>query len=448
MLCAMTPLAERLFTLEARRTTVARELGGALATFLTMAYILFANPGILAAAGVPFESAVAATALAAGICSIAMGLIANVPIALAPGMGLNAVVAFQLTAATGSWQAAMGLVVVEGLAVLLLVLAGVRAAVMAAIPVDLRRAIGAGIGLFIAFIGAVNARLVVVPAATVAGLAHDPSRRLPPVTAGSLRNPEALLAAFGLLLIAVLLARRQRGAILIGIVATSAAAVGTGQASLPAGAWWSWPHVTTAGAADLSAAMKWSAVPLIMSLMLVDFFDTIGTATGIAEEAGIVEPDGTIPRLKALLAVDALSASIGGWLGASSVTSYIESAAGVADGARTGLHSVGVGLMFLAAAFFAPIASVVPACATAPALIAVGFLMCGSLARIDFGEPGTAIPAFIIVLLIPLTYSIAHGIGFGSVSYVAIAALRGRVREVHPVMYGVAAAFIAYFVLA
>jgi AGZA family xanthine/uracil permease-like MFS transporter len=444
----MTQLAERLFALEARRTTVAREMGGALATFLTMAYILFANPGILAAAGVPFESAVAATALAAGICSIAMGLVANVPIALAPGMGLNAVVAFQLTASTGSWQAAMGLVVVEGLAVLVLVLAGVRSTVMAAIPVDLRRAIGAGIGVFIAFIGAVNARLVVVPAATVAALAHDPSLRLPPVMAGSLRNPDALLAALGLLLVAVLLARRQPGALLIGILTTTAAAVAMGQASLPSGPWWSWPHVTTAGAADISAAMKWSALPLVLSLMLVDFFDTIGTATGIAEEAGLVEPDGGIPRLKALLAVDAVSASVGGWLGASSVTSYIESAAGVADGARTGLHSVGVGLLFLAAAFFAPMASMVPVCATAPALIAVGFLMCGSLARIDFDEIGTAIPAFIIVLLIPLTYSIAHGIGFGSVAYVVIATLRGRARDVHPVMYGVAAAFIAYFVVA
>jgi AGZA family xanthine/uracil permease-like MFS transporter len=444
----MTQVAERLFMLSARRTTVARELGGALATFLTMAYILFANPGILAAAGVPFESAIAATALAAGICSIAMGVIANVPIALAPGMGLNAVVAFQLTASTGSWQAAMGLVVVEGLAVLVLVLAGVRTAVMAAIPIDLRRAIGAGIGIFIALIGAVNARLVVVPASTVAALSHDPSLRLPPVTAGSLHSPDALLAALGLLVIAVLLARRQPGAILIGILVTTVAAIASGQASLPAGAWWSWPHVTTAGAADLSAAMKWSAVPLVMSLMLVDFFDTIGTATAIAEEAGLVQEDGAIPRLKALLAVDAASASIGGWLGASSVTSYIESAAGVADGARTGLHSVGVGLLFIAAAFFAPVASMVPACATAPALIAVGFLMCESLARIDFAELGTAIPAFIIVLLIPLTYSIAHGIGFGSIAYVSIAALRGRARYVHPVMYGVAAAFVAYFVLA
>jgi adenine/guanine/hypoxanthine permease len=444
----MRQLADRIFTLDARGTTITRELRGALATFLTMAYILFANPGILASAGVPFQSAVAATALAAAVCSIAMGMIANVPIALAPGMGLNAVVAFHLTAATGSWQAAMGLVVVEGLAVLVLVLAGVRAAVLAAIPIDLRRAIGAGIGLFIAFIGAVNARIVVVPATTVAALARDPSMRLPPVTAGSLRNPETLLAVLGLLLIAVLLARRQPGALLIGILVTTAAAIATGHASLPSGAWWAWPRVTTAGAADLSAALRWSAVPLVMSLMLVDFFDTIGTATAIAEEAGLSGPDGAIPRLKALLAVDAVSASIGGWLGASSVTSYIESAAGVADGARTGLHSVAVGALFLGAAFFTPVASMVPVAATAPALIAVGFLMCSALARIDFAELGTAIPAFIVVLLIPLTYSIAHGIGFGAVAYVAIALIRGRFRDVHPVMYGVAAAFIAYFVLA
>jgi AGZA family xanthine/uracil permease-like MFS transporter len=294
----------------------------------------------------------------------------------------------------------------------------------------------------------VNARLVVVPASTVSALTRNPSLLLPPVTAGSLRNPEALLAVLGLMLIAVLLARRQPGALLIGILVTTAAALATGHASLPSGAWWAIPRVTTAGAADLSAALKWSAVPLVLSLMLVDFFDTIGTATAIVEEAGIAQADGTIPRLQALLAVDALSASVGGWLGASSVTSYIESAAGVADGARSGLHSVAVGVLFLAAAFLAPVASVVPACATAPALIAVGFLMCGALVRIDFAEPGTAIPAFLIVLLVPLTYSIAHGIAFGAIAYVVIAALRGRAREVHPVMYGVAAAFAVYFLIA
>ena len=443
----MRPLLQSLFALDARGTTPLRELRGALATFLTMAYILFANPGILQAAGIPVESALAATALTASLCSILMGLVADVPIALAPGMGLNAVVAYQIAGAVGSWQAAMGLVVVEGLAVLVLVLAGVRGSVMNAIPLDLRRAIGAGIGLFIAFIGAVNARLVLVPAGTVATLARDPLMSMPPVSAGSLRSPDALLAVGGLLLIAVLIARRQQGAILIGILATTLVAVVIGRAHLPAGAWWSVPHVVTAGQADVTAALRWSAVPLVLSLMMVDFFDTIGTATAIAEEAGLADERHEIPRLKALLAVDALSASIGGWFGASSATSYIESAAGVADGARTGLHSVGVGLLFAIAAFFAPIAGSVPACATAPALIAVGFLMSGAITRIDFTDPETAVPSFLTLLLIPLTWSIAHGIGFGAITYVGMAVLRGHAHRVHPVMYGVALAFGAFFAL-
>jgi AGZA family xanthine/uracil permease-like MFS transporter len=444
----MRPLLQSLFALDARGTTPLRELRGALATFLTMAYILFANPGILQAAGIPVESALAATALTASLCSILMGLVADVPIALAPGMGLNAVVAYQIAGAVGSWQAAMGLVVVEGLAVLVLVLAGVRGSVMNAIPLDLRRAIGAGIGLFIAFVGAVNARLVLVPAGTVATLARDPLMSMPPVSPGSLRSPDALLAVGGLLLIAVLIARRQQGAILIGILATTLVAVVVGRAHLPAGAWWSVPHVVTAGQADVWAALRWSAMPLVLSLMMVDFFDTIGTATAIAEEAGLADERHQIPRLKALLAVDALSASIGGWFGASSATSYIESAAGVADGARTGLHSVGVGLLFAIAAFFAPIAGIVPACATAPALIAVGFLMSGAITRIDFTDPETAVPSFLTLLLIPLTWSIAHGIGFGAITYVGMAVLRGHAHRVHPVMYGVALAFGAFFALA
>ena len=225
-------------------------------------------------------------------------------------------------------------------------------------------------------------------------------------------------------------------------------AVLIGRAHLPAGAWWSVPHVVTAGQADVSAALRWSAVPLVLSLMMVDFFDTIGTATAIAEEAGLADERHQVPRLKALLAVDALSASIGGWFGASSATSYIESAAGVADGARTGLHSVGVGLLFAVAAFFAPVAGIVPACATAPALIAVGFLMSGAIARIDFTDPETAVPSFLTLLLIPLTWSIAHGIGFGAITYVGMAVLRGHARRVHPVMYGVALAFGVFFALA
>jgi len=442
----MRSALESLFHLQARGTTLAREVRGGLATFLTMAYILFANPSILSGAGIPVESALAATALSAALCSALMGLVANVPLAMAPGMGLNAVVAFQLAAATGSWQAAMGLVVVEGLLVLALVGAGVREAVLTAIPIDLRRAIGVGIGLFIAFIGAVNARLVVVPGSTVAALTADPSATLPPVTAGSLAHPETLIALAGLLLVGILLARRQPGALLIGIVATTGLALVTGHARWPApGAWFVMPRLDTFGAADLSAALHWSAVPLVLSLMMVDFFDTLGTVTAVVGEAEITDRDGRIPGLRRLLAVDALGASIGGWFGASSATTYIESAAGVAEGARTGLHSVVVGALFVSAAFLAPLASVVPAAATAPALIAVGFLMCTAITRIDFASTDTALPAFLTMLLVPLTYSIAHGIGYGFLAYVAIAVCRGRARAVHPIMYGVAVAFALFF---
>jgi AGZA family xanthine/uracil permease-like MFS transporter len=433
------------FELDARKSTVARELRGAMATFLTMAYILFANPGILQAAGIPVESAMAATALTAGLCSIAMGLFANIPLALAPGMGLNAFVAYQLTSQTGSWQAAMGLVVVEGLAVFLLVAAGLRETAMHAIPSDLRRAMGAGIGLFIAFIGAVNARLVVVPASTLAGLQRDPSAMLPPVGPGTLSHPDTLLAVCGLALIGVLLARHTPGALLYGIVGVTLAALALDRAQLPDGAWLAVPRLDTFGQADVTAAFSLAAVPLVLSLMMVDFFDTLGTATAIAEEAQLTEEDGRVPRLRRLLAIDALSASVGGLFGASSATAYVESAAGVAEGARTGLHSVAVGVLFVLAAFCAPIAAVVPPAATGPALMAVGFIMMLTITRIDFRQPDTALPAFVTILMVPLTYSIAHGIGYGLLTYVVIAVLRGRARELSPMLYVIAAAFALYF---
>jgi adenine/guanine/hypoxanthine permease len=440
----MSSLA-RLFELDARGTTVAREIRGAVATFLTMAYILFANPGILSAAGVPFDGAVAATAAVTAICSVLMGLIANAPIALAPGMGLNAVIAFQVAAVTGSWQGAMALVVVEGALVLVLVLLGLREAVMDAIPLDLRRAIGVGIGLFIAFIGAVNARLVVVPAGTLRALSQDPTAVLPPVTSGSLRQPETAIALAGLLVIAILFARRRTGAILIGILAATAIALAAGVAHWPAGAWLAAPRFTTVFQTDFRAATSLAAVPLVLSLLMVDFFDTIGTVTAIGEAAHLHDEHGRLPRLRRVLAVDAVSASIGGLFGASSVTSYIESAAGVAEGARTGLHSVIVGLLFAVAIFLAPLAATVPAAATAPALIAVGFLMAQQVTRIDFHALDTAIPAFVILLLIPLTWSIAHGIGYGFLVHVALRVLDGRARSVHPVMYLTAVAFGGYF---
>jgi AGZA family xanthine/uracil permease-like MFS transporter len=441
----MCPVLATFFELPARRTTVGREVRGGVATFLTMAYILFANASILGAAGVPPGAALSATALVAAATSILMGVVANVPIAMAPGMGLNAVVAYQITAATGSWQAAMGLVVVEGLLVLALVGAGVREAVMTAIPVDVRRAIGAGIGLFIAFIGLVNARLVVVPAGTIAGLAANPAAALPPVGAGPLAHPETMLAMAGLLVTAVLLARGRPGALLIGMGATTLAALVTGHAAWPSGAWVALPDLGTIGSADVTAAFSVAAVPLVVSLMMVDFFDTLGTATAVVEQAGLTDASGRFPGLRRVLAVDAVGATLGGWCGASSATAYIESAAGVAEGARTGLHSIVVGLFFVLAAFLSPLAGVVPAAATAPALIAVGFLMCTSITRIDFGRVETGLPAFVTLVVVPLTYSIAHGIGYGLLTYVILAVGRGKARRVHPLLYAVAAAFAVYF---
>ncbi len=433
------------FTLRLRESDVPTEFRGAVATFLTMAYILFANSQILAAAGVPRDSAIACTALAAGICCILMGVVANFPVALASGMGLNAVVAFQLAspAVAGNWQTAMGLVVLDGIVILALVLTGLREKVLDGIPHDLRLAIGAGIGLFIAFIGLVNARMVVVPGGTLMALSANPSATLPPVTYGSLRNPDTAVAMVGLLIMAVLMARRVKGALVYGILAATALGLALGIATLPRG--WVWPSFATIGQADVRNALQWRLMPHLFAIMMVDFFDTLGTVTGLADEAKLIDSRGRIPRIRSILAIDSISAAIGGFFGVSSVTSYIESASGVAEGARTGLHSVFVGMFFLAAVFLAPVAGIVPAAATAPALILVGFLMIVQMARVNFGRLETAIPAFIILLTIPLTYSISHGIGYGFITYVIIQLVGGKAKSVHPVMYVVAAAFLAYF---
>jgi AGZA family xanthine/uracil permease-like MFS transporter len=411
-----------------------------------MAYILVANPAILAAAGVPASAAVAGTAAASALACILMGLVADFPLALAPGMGLNAVLAFQVAPAVGSWRTAMGLVVLDGLVVLVLVLVGMREAVMRAIPRDLRLAIGVGIGLFIAFLGAVNAQLVVVPPGTIAALTHNPGGIFPPVSPGSLRAPAPAIALVGVCITAALMARRVTGAIVLGILGSTLLAFSLGVASLPVGSWVALPHFDTFGQVDLRGALTLAALPLLLPIILVDFFDTIGTATAVAEEAGLEDESGRIPGLKRVLAIDAVAASLGGLFGVSSVTSYIESAAGVADGARTGLHSVAVGGLFAAAMFVAPLAMIVPAAATAPALIVVGFLMCAQVTRIDFRAPATGIPAFVLLASVPFTYSISHGIGYGFITYVVVQLLSGRARELHPLMLGAAVMFAVYFV--
>jgi len=433
------------FDVQARGSTLAREIRGGITTFLTMAYILFANPSILAAAGIPFEAAAAGTAAAAAICTLLMGLGANFPMALAPGMGLNAVVAFQVAGQAGSWQAAMGLVVVNGLIVLAFVLAGVREAVMTAIPLDLRRAISVGIGLFIALIGAVNARLVVIPRSSLSALNTNPLATVPPVMSGPLHAAEPLLALVGLLIIAWLLSKKVPGSIVIGIAAATVAGLALGISHWPAGAWLRMPRFDTLFQADLRAVLDIRLLPLLLSIVMVDFFDTIGTVTAIAETGDLREPDGRIPRLRSILAIDSISAVIGGTFGVSSVTSYIESAAGVTEGARTGLHNLVVATLFAACMFAAPLVAIVPAAATAPALIIVGFLMCQQITRIDFSALETAIPAFLILLMTPLTFSISHGIGYGFIAYVTIQLLGGRAGDVQPMMYATAALFGAYF---
>ena len=419
------------------RVTVGREARGAVATFLTMAYILFVNPTILAAGGVPHDSAVACTAAAAGVCCLIMGLYGRFPLATAPGMGLNAFVAYTLVRQAGSWQAAMGVIVLDGVVMLVLVLAGLREAVMDAIPRDLRLATGAGIGLFIAFLGLVDAKLV-VPGVGI------------PVTNGLFRGGDhsAIVAVIGLVITAALLRAKVPGAILIGIAAATAAAFPLHVAALPPG-WrpWARPSFANAFHVDLRGAFQWRLVPALFAVLMVDFFDTLGTATAIGEQAELVDADGRVVGIRRVLIVDSIAASVGGLFGASSVTAYIESASGVAEGARTGLHTVFVGLLFFAAVFLWPLAGVVPAAATAPALILVGFLMLGQLARIDLAELDTAIPAFVTLITIPLTYSIAHGIGYGFVLFVVMKLLAGKPQQVRPVMYVVAAAFAAYFAL-
>lgn len=462
---------ERLFHLRERGSSVGVEFRGAVATFLTMAYIIFVNPTILAAAGIPVPSAIACTAAAAGVCCILMGLVANFPLALASGMGLNAFIAYSVAGEAGSWQIAMGLVVLDGLIVLFLVLLGLREAVLNAIPRDLRRAIGAAIGLFIAFIGAVNAKLVIVPGGTLFVLGQNPDAAMPPVAFGNLQTPSAALAVIGLVLTGVLVARRVKGAIVFGILGTAAIpyifqsiafALNLVSPAIPVGAFdffgglvqaptgWGWPDFSIAFQANVAGVFApelfFTLLPLLLTFIMVDFFDTLGTITGIAEQANLTREDGTIVNVRQALVVDSVSASVGGLFGVSSVTSYIESAAGVSEGARTGLHTVFVGLLFLAAVFLAPIAGMVPAAATAPALILVGFLMCGQMVKIDFTKFDTAIPAFLTLAMMPFTYSIAHGIGFGFISYVGIKVFSGRWRQVHGLMYVIAVAFVAYFI--
>lgn len=467
------PGVEGFFKIAERGSTVRREVLGGITTFFVMAYIIFVNPQILSFSGIPslegagpdFSQVLAATCFAAGLMTLLMGLLANRPFALAPGMGLNAVVAFQLIAAAGlTWPEAMGVVFLEGIFITLLVLAGVREAVMKAIPNALKHAIGAGIGFFILFIGLINGGLVRVPVEgipVVNGAVAGPPAT--PLALGNFTTIPVLVTIIGLIITIFLVARRLQFGLLAGIILTTliaiilnatagfslfgaSAQIPTAIVAPPNLAFFTFPGVT--GALGVFAKLgALAAILTIFSLMLTDFFDTMGTIIGVSEQMGDVDSRGDVQNLRPMLLVDSAAAAVGGALGASSVTTYIESAAGVGSGARTGLASVVTAALFFLAMFFSPIAGVVPAQATAPALILVGFLMASSLRLIDWSDLAEGFPALMTVLLMPLTYSITDGIGFGFISYVLIKLFQGRTRQIHPLMWASAAAFALFFLL-
>ncbi len=440
-------LLDSFFEISARRSSLDAELRGGLATFMTMSYIIFVNPAILSAAGAPFAAVMTSTILSAALLTILMGVWARNPFAIAPGMGINAFVTYSLVKSMGlSWQTAMGVIFWEGLIITVLVALGLREYIMDVIPMELKHAISVGIGAFIAFIGFVEAGLV-KPGGGV------------PVTLGRLSSPEAVVAMTGLAVIAVLWHRRFKGAVLLGILASTILAVAwklvdprvfstVNLAALSSP--FSPPDPSIIGKADILGAARPELAAVIFAVMLSDFFDTMGTVVGVGEQAGLLDEKGRIPRLYETLLVDSLGAMLGGLFCSSSNTIYIESAAGVAEGARTGLASVVTGLLFLAFLFIAPIAGLIPGAATAPALIFVGFLMMQSVAKIGFGrvDVATGLAAFATIFYMPYTYSIANGIALGFIVYTLVKTLQGEARRLHPAMIAISLIFAWYLAFA
>ncbi|MDP1656136.1 MAG: NCS2 family permease [Hylemonella sp.] len=426
-------MLERYFQLSAHGTTVKTELLAGLTTFLTMAYIIFVNPDILSAAGMPKDSVFVATCLAAAIGSAIMGLYANYPIALAPGMGLNAYFAFAVVKGMGfTWQAALGAVFISGLLFILVSLFRVREAIVNAIPRSLKFAISAGIGLFLAIIGLKNAGLIVAHPSTL-------------VTLGNLHQPAPVLAALGFLLIVALAWRKVPGAIIISILAVTVTSIAMGLTPFN-GIVAAPPSIApTFLQMDIAGALNAGLLTVIMTFFLVELFDASGTLIGVAHRAGLLDKDGKLPNLKKALLADSTAITAGAALGTSSTTAYIESAAGTAAGGRTGLTAVTVAVLFLVALVFAPLAGTVPAFATAPALCYVAVLMLRGLAEIEWDDLTEAAPAAITAITMPFTFSIAHGIAFGFISYAAIKLLAGRVKELPPTVAVIAVVFVLKF---
>jgi AGZA family xanthine/uracil permease-like MFS transporter len=425
---------EKLFKLRERQSTVSRELAAGITTFLTMAYILAVNPEMLGKTGMDAGGVFTATALASAIATLAMALLANLPVALAPGMGLNAFFTYTVVLGMGySWQLALTAVFLEGILFIVISLFNVRELIIKAIPPNLKRAVAVGIGLFICLIGFSNAGIVVNNTGTIVGLAK--------ITSGP-----PLLALVGVVITIVLYSNRVPGSILLGIFITTLLGIPMGITSLPEHfTFFSLPSAPLFAKFEFSNIITFEFFAVFFTFLFVDIFDTVGTLVGVATEAGLINREGDIPRVKQALLADAIGTVAGAALGTSTVTSYVESSAGVAAGGRTGLASIFTGLLFIAALFMWPVFSIVPGAATAPALILVGFLMMQSVTEIDFRDPTEGIPAFLTIVMMPFSYSIAQGIVIGIVSYVLLKALTLRLKDISPIALVLFLFFVFWF---
>ena len=428
-------LLDRVFKLRQKNTTVHTEIIAGMTTFIALAYIMFVNPNILADAGIPKEAAIASTIWVAALATMMMGVFANYPVALAPGMGLNAFFAYYVVGTLHlSWQVALGAVFFSGVLFFLMTLGGIRQAIINSVPANLKKAIGVGIGLFIAFIGLKGTGLIIADKATY-------------ITLGHVGAPTTLLALFGLLFTAALMARNVRGSLLIGIVVTTLLSMVSGLSPVP--------HSIkdimslqlpsmgqTFGQLDIMGAWQYGIFSIIFTFTVVELFDNMGTLIGLTTKAKLVNENGEIENLDRALTTDAVGTMVSAVFGTSTVTSYIESAAGIAEGGKTGLTAVTVAGLFLVSLFFAPLIGLVPSFATAPALVLVGALMMSDVVNVKFDDFSDGLPAFLTIIMMPLTSSIANGFAFGFISFVFMKAFVGKTREISLIMWFVSVAFL------
>jgi adenine/guanine/hypoxanthine permease len=432
---------DRFFKITERNSTVRTEILAGFTTFMTMSYIIFVNPLILSDAGIPKEAALAATIYASVFCTILMALWANFPVAVAPGMGLNAFFAYTVVLGNGlSWQTGLGAVFISGIVFFLLTVTGIRQKIVDGIPGVLKSAIGVGIGLFIAFIGFKNAGIVVASDATTVAL-------------GDVTSMGALVAIFGLVLAAFLMAKKVKGSLLISILVTTILAMVIGLVKYPAAVSdivsFQLPSLSeTFLAMDLVGAFKYGIISIIFSFTIVELFDNLATLIGLSNKAGLVDKNGKIQNLDRALQADSVGTMASAMFGSTALNAYVENATGIAEGGRTGLTSLTVGILFFVSLIFAPLINFIPSAATAPILILVGALMLSEIKNISFDDFTDVIPVFLTIILMPLTYSIAEGLAFGFVSYTLLKLLTGKGKEVHWIMYFVSAAFIINFIMA